>query len=311
MRRSRLITLGDYYAERFRSRFLAAAFAVFTLVMAFIGGGVSYMVAGKMIQALTPKPEANYTAAQRQSVEWFQEYQELKKGVDAGLAPEQKIRYDELNDRNKHGELRAFISYTDPMVVYLVFAIVVSLYTVWGGFIAAAWTDVVQGFLIVIFSVMLIPLGLARIGGFSGLHARVPDFMFNLFGSVTTSEYAWYTILAMILANLVSIIASAPGMQTAGSAKTENTARFGMIVGMFFKRFLMIFWALAGLLAVGLFGGKLHDPDPRLVARCLEADRDWQRRRPPVRRDPAGPDAHLSRPRRAARPGPGVRPRSG
>ena len=261
MRRSRLLTLGDFFSERFKSRFLAAAFAVFTLVMAFIGGGVSYMVAGKMIQALTPKPEASYSAAERRSVELFEEYQELKKILDAGLTPEQRARYEELNDRNKHGELRAFISYTDPMVVYLIFAVVVSLYTVWGGFIAAVWTDVVQGFLIVIFSVMLIPLGLARIGGFAGLHARVPDFMFNLFGSVTTSEYAWYTILAMILANLVSIIASAPMMQTAGSAKTENTARFGMIVGMYFKRFLMIFWALAGLLAVGLFGGKLHDPD--------------------------------------------------
>ena len=30
---------------------------------------------------------------------------------------------------------------------------------------------------------------------------------------------------------------------------------------MFFKRFLMIFWALTGLLAVALFGGQLHDPD--------------------------------------------------
>jgi len=261
MRRSRLITLGDFYADRFKSKFLGAAFAVFTLVMALIGGGVSYMVAGKTIQALTPKPAAIYTAAERRSVDMFQEYQELKKNLDAGLMPEQKARYDELNDRNKHGELHAFISYTNPMAVYLVFAIVVSLYTVMGGFIAAVWTDVVQGFLIVIFSVMLIPLGLAKIGGFAGLHARVPDFMFNLFGSVTTSEYAWYTILAMILSNLVSIIASAPMMQTAGSAKNEMSARFGMIMGMYFKRFLMIFWALAGLLAVGLFGGKLHDPD--------------------------------------------------
>jgi SSS family solute:Na+ symporter len=75
------------------------------------------------------------------------------------------------------------------------------------------------------------------------------------------SEYAWYTILGMVLANLVSIIAVAPGMQTAGSAKNEMTARFGMIGGMFFKRFIMIFWALAGLLAIGLYTGILHDPD--------------------------------------------------
>jgi solute:Na+ symporter, SSS family len=85
--------------------------------------------------------------------------------------------------------------------------------------------------------------------------------MFELFGSVSVSEYAWYTILGMVLANLVSIIAVAPGMATAGSAKNEMTARFGMICGMFFKRFIMIFWALAGLLAIGLYMGAIHDPD--------------------------------------------------
>jgi len=85
--------------------------------------------------------------------------------------------------------------------------------------------------------------------------------MFNLFGSAATSEYAWYTILAMVVANLVSIIAVATGMQTAGSAKNEMTARVGMIGGMFFKRFIMIFWALTGLLAIALYSGRLHDPD--------------------------------------------------
>jgi solute:Na+ symporter, SSS family len=261
MRRSRLITIGDFFTERFRSKFLGAAFAVFTLVMAFVGGGAGYMIAGKTIQALTPKPPEAYTAAERRSVSMFQEYQELKKKLDAGLAADEKARYDELNDLNKKGQLKSFISYTNPFAVYIVFAVIVSIYTMMGGFIAAAWTDVVQGFLIIIFSVMLIPLGLAKIGGFAGLHAAVPDYMFRLFGSVTTSEYAWYTILAMVLANLVSIIASAPMMQTAGSAKNEMTARFGMIMGMYLKRVLMIFWALAGLLAVGLFAGKLHDPD--------------------------------------------------
>ncbi len=261
MRRSRLMTLGDFFTERFRSKFLGGAFAVFTLIMAFIGGGVSYMVAGKTTQALTPKPESQYTQAEKESVVQFQEFQELKKKLDRGLTAEEGVRYQELNDRAKKGELKSFVSYTDPLVIYLIFAFVVSAYTVMGGFIAAAMTDIVQGFLIVVFSVMLIPIGLVRVGGFAGLHAKVPDFMFNLFGSVTTSEYAWYTILAMILANLVSIIASAPMMQTAGSATSEKSARFGMIMGMYFKRFLMIFWALAGLLAVALFGGRLHDPD--------------------------------------------------
>ena len=229
--------------------------------MAVIGGGVGFMVAGKTVEALTPKPAELYTVAETHSVEMFREYQALKQKLDLGLTVADKARYDELNDRFKKGELRSFISHIDPLVVYLVYGVIVAVYTMMGGFIAAAFTDVIQGFLIVIFSVMLIPLALNQIGGFAGLHARVPDFMFNLFGSVTTSEYAWYTMLAMVLANLVSIIASAPMMQTASAARDENAARFGMIAGMFFKRFLMIFWALAGLLAVGLFKGQLHDPD--------------------------------------------------
>jgi SSS family solute:Na+ symporter len=260
-RRARQVTLGDFYTERFGGRFLGASFASFTLVLAVVSGGVGFMVAGKTVQALTPKPAELYSAEESRSVEMFREYQALKLRLDSGLAGEEKVRYAELNERFKRGELRSFISYIDPLVVYLVYGIIVAIYTMMGGFIAAAFTDVIQGFLIIVFSVMLIPLGLARIGGFSGLHARVPDFMFSLFGSVTTSEYAWYTILAMVLANLVSIIASAPMMQTASAARDENTARFGVIAGMFFKRFLMIFWALAGLLAVGLFKGQLHDPD--------------------------------------------------
>ena len=260
-RRVRLITVGDFFTERFRSTFLGAAYAVFTLLMAIIGGGVGYMVAGKTLMALTPKTLEECTYEERISIEQFEEYQQLKSKLDHGLTPEEQTRYEELNERNKRGELHSFISHTKPVVFYFIYAIIVAIYTMLGGFTAAAITDAIQGVLMIIFSFLLIPLGLHKIGGFSGLHATVPDWMFELFGSVTISEYAWYTILAMVLANLVSIIASANFMATAGSAKDEMTARIGMIGGMFFKRFLMIFWALAGLLAIGLYAGKLHDPD--------------------------------------------------
>jgi solute:Na+ symporter, SSS family len=260
-RRSRLITIGDYFTERFHSPFLGGAFAVFTLVMALIGGGASYMVAGKTMMALTPKPLELCTAEERASVEQYREYQDLKKSLDAGLDASDRARYDELNERLKRGELHSFISYTDPVLFYIAYAVLVAAYTMLGGFAAAAITDAIQGVLIITFSLILIPIGLSRIGGFSGLHASVPDYMFELFGSASTSEYAWYTIAAMILANLVSIVAVSTMMATAGSAKDEKTARFGMIAGMFFKRFIMLFWALAGLLAIGLYAGDLHDPD--------------------------------------------------
>ncbi|MGD9346717.1 MAG: sodium:solute symporter family protein [Candidatus Aminicenantes bacterium] len=260
-RRIRLTTIGDYFTERFNSKSLGASYAVFILLVSILGGGVGYMVAAKTMMAMTPKPPEKMTYEERISVKQFREYQALKSRANERLSSEEESRYAELDELNKRGELHSFISYTDPVLFYFIYAVIVGIYTMMGGFRAAAITDIIQGVLIILFSLILIPLGLAKIGGFSGLHATVPDYMFELFGSVTMSEYAWYTILAMVLANLVSIIAVAPNMQTAGSAKDEMTARFGMIAGMFFKRFIMIFWALAGLIAIGLYSGMLHDPD--------------------------------------------------
>jgi len=260
-RRIRLTTIGDYFTERFKSPSLGASYALFILLLSVLGGGVGYLVAAKTMMAMTPKSPDQYSLDERLSVDRFREFQEIKSRLGHDISPEEKTRYDVLNDLNKRGKLRSFISHTDPLLFYFAYAAVVCIYTILGGFRAAAITDAIQGLLIIIFSLLLIPIGLAKIGGFSGLHAEVPEYMFELFGSVSLSEYAWYTILAMVLANLVSIIAVAPGMQTAGSARDEMTARIGMIGGMFFKRFLMIFWALAGLLAIGLYAGRLNDPD--------------------------------------------------
>ncbi len=261
-RRVRLTTIGDFFSERFRSAFLGAGYAVFILLASMLGGGVGYMVAAKTLMALTPKTIEQCTVEERRSIEEFVEFQVLKAQRDQNaLEAESEARYDELNEKNKRGELRSFVSFTDPLIFYLIYAVIVAIYTMLGGFRAAAITDSIQGVLIIIFSLILIPVGLHAVGGFSGLHASVPEYMFELFGTAALSEYAWYTIVAMVIANLVSIIAVAHNMQTAGSAKNEATARFGMIFGMFFKRFIMIFWALAGLLAIGLYAGQLHDPD--------------------------------------------------
>ncbi len=260
-RRSRLMTIGDYFAERFRSPFLGGAYAFFGLFMAFIGTGTSYMAAEKTMEALTKKPFEQCTAEERASIEGFREYKELKARVDEGLGSDDQARYEELSERLKRKELHAYISYTDETLFFIVYALIVAIYTAMGGFTAVALTDAIQGVLIITFSLILIPIGLGRIGGFEGLHASVPDYMFELFGSASTSEYTWYSILAMITANLVSIVAATHMMATAGSARDEMTARVGMLGGMFFKRFIMLFWALAGLLALGLFAGGLDDPD--------------------------------------------------
>ena len=210
---------------------------------------------------MTPKPLELCTLEDQTSIKNLNEYQQLKSRDATRLSIEEISHLAELHELNKKGELHSFISYTNPLWFYLIYGLIVSIYTMLGGFHAAVITDSIQGVLIIIFSMLLIPLGLGKIGGFSGLHASVPDFMFMLFGSAILNDYTWYTILAMILANLVSIIAVATGMQTADSATNEMSTRIGMIGGMFTKRLIMLLWALAGLVAIGIYAGKLHDPD--------------------------------------------------
>ena len=261
-RRVRLTTIGDYYEERFSSKFLGSGFAVFSIVLALIGGAMGYLVSAKTFMALTPKPYEQYTIEEKASVESYKEYLDLHNSyLNNALTPESRPRYEQLVSMNNRGELKAFISHTDPNIFYFIYATCVCIYVLLGGFEAAAVTDALQGILMIFFSLLLVPFGLYTIGGFSGLHDRVPEHMFWLFGTGAMSEYAWYTIAAMALANLVSIVAVAGNMQTIGSAIDEKTARFGIIGGMMLKRLMMIFWALAGLIALGLYAGELSDPD--------------------------------------------------
>jgi Na+/proline symporter len=52
------------------------------------------------------------------------------------------------------------------------------LYSFVGGLVAAAWTDLFQGFLIIVLSFMLIPLGWNVVGGLEGMQASMEPFRF-------------------------------------------------------------------------------------------------------------------------------------
>ncbi|HQL74749.1 MAG TPA: hypothetical protein PLD58_16335, partial [Phycisphaerae bacterium] len=56
-----------------------------------------------------------------------------------------------------------------PNGVVLLMSLTFILFSFFGGLRACAYTDFVQGFLIIILSFLLIPLGLAMVGGFSGM----------------------------------------------------------------------------------------------------------------------------------------------
>jgi len=261
-RRVRLITMADLFVDRFNSKPLATAYALFNMFLALFLLGMGNVVTYKVVSAMIVKPEADYTAQERQMVERFKEYRQFKQRADAGsLSEVQRQRFDALDSMNKQGELKSFISYVQPLPFYFAYTAFICIYIVLGGLRAAAFCDAFQGVLVVIMSVLMIPIGLHRIGGFGSLHQIVPEQMFRMFGTVAMSEYTWYSIGAIVFASLIQIFGLIHNITISGSARDENAARIGAVSGGFSKRFVLIAWAFCGLIAIAIFSRGISDPD--------------------------------------------------
>lgn len=261
-RRVRLTTMADLFQDRFGKRFLATLYAVTTIMMAIVSIAGGNVVALKTLQPLMVKEPAIYSVAEKQMVAEYHEFTELRKDrLTATLTPERADRYDLLKDSYDRGALQPYVTYLAPLTFYLVTSLLVAIFVMLGGLKASAMVDGLQAVLVILISVILIPFGLHAIGGLSGLHAKVPAVMFNLFGGGGASEYTWYSIAALLFVQFVGIVGSQAGMTIAGSAKNEMAARLGAVSGGFSKRFVTIAWAFCGLIALALFGPNLSDPD--------------------------------------------------
>ncbi len=260
-RRARYVAPGDIYEHRFQSKFLSGLFAVYLLLSAIYGSSLGYLITGKTMQAVLVKPETECTTQEKQSVAMFREMKALEvkasSTTDGSRTTIDENRLNYLHELEKRGEIKSSISYLDLTTFYIIYGLVTAAYVIMGGLFAAAYTDVLQGIMIFFLSTALIPVGLHALGGFAGLHAKVPDAMFNLFGSGAGSEYTWYFVLTMVIVNLIGL---APrNFTVGGSAKDDSSARIGMVTGAFAKRLIIIGWALTGMIAVGLYADKLSD----------------------------------------------------
>lgn len=257
-RRARYVGPGDIYEHRFESKFLSGLFAVYLLLSAIYGSSIGYLITGKTMQAVMIKPASECTAEELQRISMYNEMKALEAEQSvAKLDATKTERLTYLHELSKRGDIVSSISYLNITAFYLIYGCITAAYIIMGGLFAAAFTDVLQGLMIFFLSTALIPVGLHVLGGFEGLHAKIPDAMFDLFGSGAGSNYTWYFVLTMVVVNLIGL---APrNFTVGGSAKDDASARIGMVGGAFAKRLLIIGWALTGMIALALYGGKLSD----------------------------------------------------
>jgi Na+/proline symporter len=144
------------------------------------------------------------------------------------------------------------------------------VYSFVGGLVASAWTDLVQGFLIIVLSFMLIPLGLDAVGGFKGMTASLPAYRFSL--STPSGIGPW--VIAMLTVNgLVGIMAQPHMLAAVGTGRSERTCRVGMLFGNFVKRVCTVGWMLVGLIVAAMiarpgYAAALGDPEDAFGFAC-------------------------------------------
>ncbi len=145
------------------------------------------------------------------------------------------------------------------------------LYSFVGGLVAAAWTDLFQGFLIIVLSFLLIPLGWDVVGGLDGMQASLEPFRFSL---ATPSGLGPWMILMLTINGLVGIMAQPHQLAAVGTGRDERTCRIGMFYGNFIKRVCTVGWALVGLIVAAMIAqghdgaATLGDPENAFGFAC-------------------------------------------
>ena len=145
------------------------------------------------------------------------------------------------------------------------------LYSFVGGLVAAAWTDLFQGVLIIVLSFMLIPLGWNLVGGLEGMHASLDPFRFSL---ATPAGVGPWAIAMLTINGLVGIMAQPHQLAAVGTGRDERTCRVGMLYGNMVKRVCTVGWAIVGLIVAAVVaqghanGAELGDPENAFGFAC-------------------------------------------
>lgn len=138
------------------------------------------------------------------------------------------------------------------------------LYSFIGGLVSSAWTDFLQGFLIITLSFIVVPVGWGVVGGLDGIRETLEPHRLSL---ATPEGIGPWFILILTINGLVGISAQPHFISTVGTGKDEVACRTGFFYGNFIKRFCTIGWAVIGLIvaviiAQGAFGDHaLADPE--------------------------------------------------
>ena len=136
--------------------------------------------------------------------------------------------------------------------------ITVAAFTMIGGFTAVAYSDVIQVVLMIGGAVVMLIIGLDKVGGWNGLMEKAPEMMviaapyddpvYPFWGILATAFYAGIFYWGIDQVNVQRVL----------SAPDIRQARWGAMFATFLKLSPVFLFALPGIIAFALFPGELE-----------------------------------------------------
>ncbi|MBG0860567.1 MAG: sodium/solute symporter [Bacteroidales bacterium] len=141
-------------------------------------------------------------------------------------------------------------------IIYI--GIAVAIFTIIGGFTAVAYTDALQVMIIIGGAVIMMLIGLDKVGGFSGLIEKVPQMM-SIAKPYDDPVYPFWGILATAFyAGIFYWGIDQVNVQRTLAAPDLKNARWGAMFATLLKLLPVFLFALPGVIAFALFPEELQ-----------------------------------------------------
>lgn len=266
-RRVRLTTLADIFEERYNSKAMAGFYTFTQVIYLVILAGTGLVALSKTMAAVSLKLPDELTVEERVEYGKSMEMLALESKDYTSLSPAEQDQLKSLRQQNPRREF----SHINETWCTIVIALIVLAYAGIGGLEGAFITDLIQGVLMLILSVLLLPFAAMAVnrmhhtsgflGPFNAMHKVLPESHFQMFGSGAVPELSWYWIAAFSLSIVINVAVQANGMVGPASAKDDYTARYGWVVGLFLKRYATVFWGILAMMTLLLYGMNIKDAD--------------------------------------------------
>lgn len=160
-----------------------------------------------------------------------------------------------------------------PVIVgILIIALASGAYTIYGGLLSVAWTDVMQYVLLLVGGAVVTGYCLYYVGSPSEMIASMPE-KFIMFYPPTHETMPWTGVVAGVFSvGIWYNCANQFMVQRCLGARSEWDARMGIVMAGFSKAFLPLIVVLPGVVAFHMFSDQLNNGDqtwPFLVRKFL------------------------------------------